>query len=86
MRGGCTWWSLGTALVGWVKFKTRAERLICLSPDAYIYARVLERLEARGVDPARARGVAMKVSRRYALKRRETARVSRATLNRSDTC
>lgn len=64
---------LGAALVGWVKFKNRAERLMCLSPDAYVFARVYERLVSRGVADAKARGVAMKVARRYSLKRQQSA-------------
>jgi hypothetical protein len=44
---------------------------MCLSPDAYVAAVVYERLRSRGVDDARARGVARKVARAYASRRRE---------------
>lgn len=64
------------ALVGWVQFKYRREATVCLSPDAYVEALVLERLVKRGVPRRRAEAVARKVRRSYYLKRRErTARV-----------
>ena len=50
---------------------------MCLPPDAYVYARVYERLASRGVGEAAARGVAMKVARRYALRRRESTERAR---------
>lgn len=46
---------------------------MCLSPDAYVAARVYERLVARGVSPSRAAGVARKVQSRYSASRRKTA-------------
>lgn len=46
---------------------------MCLSPDAYVFAVMYERLTKRGVSDAKARGVAMKVARRYSRRRRESA-------------
>lgn len=38
---------------------------MCISPDAHVEARVLQRLLDHGVDPARALAVSRKVRRRY---------------------
>ena len=57
---------------------------MCLSADAYVSAVVFERLVSRGVSEDRARGVARKVGRAYALKRRELAAGTSASLDRSD--
>jgi hypothetical protein len=46
---------------------------MCLSADAYVTAVVYERLVKRGVDPARAEGVARKVGRAYRLKRQQAS-------------
>jgi len=46
---------------------------VCLSPEAYVEARIYDRLVQRGVKPWRARGVARKVRGRYAEKRRAAA-------------
>ena len=46
---------------------------MCLSPEAYVAARVVERLLAAGVTRQRAEGVGRKVARGHALKRREAA-------------
>ncbi len=46
---------------------------MCLSPDAYVEAIVFERLVKKGVKPRRAAGVARKVRRQYAARRRATA-------------
>lgn len=42
---------------------------MCISPDAYVAARVTERLLRRGVDPAKAEAVGRKVARRYGNRR-----------------
>jgi hypothetical protein len=57
---------------------------MCLSPDAYVEAVVYERLRLKGVPDKRARGVARKVRRAYALKRRQRAAAARPALDRSD--
>ena len=46
---------------------------MCLSPDAYVFALMYERLTAKGVSEQKAKAVAMKVARRYELRRRESA-------------
>jgi hypothetical protein len=42
---------------------------VCISPDAYIAARVETRLLARGVDPERAAAIGRKVAERARTKR-----------------
>lgn len=42
---------------------------MCLSPDAFVAARVYHRLTSAGVKPARAEKVAEKIARRYRTKR-----------------
>lgn len=42
---------------------------MCISPDAYLAARVFERLHSAGVSEAKAEAVARKVARRAADKR-----------------
>lgn len=44
---------------------------MCISPDAFVAARVTSRLLARGVDPTRAEAVGKKVARRYGDRRNE---------------
>ncbi len=44
---------------------------MCISPDAYVAARVFDRLIRRGVDEKRAEAVAKKVARRYGDRRNE---------------
>lgn len=43
---------------------------MCISPDAYVEARVYDRLVSKGVDPPRAAAVARKVRRAYAAQRK----------------
>jgi hypothetical protein len=57
---------------------------MCLSPDAHVYAVVYERLRSRGVSERRAAGVARKVQRAYASKRRDIAGKAHATLDGRD--
>jgi hypothetical protein len=58
------------ALVGRATVKRDSPEVsVCVSPDAYLAARVLCRLQARGVDPAKAKAVAEKVARRARAKR-----------------
>jgi len=54
--------------VGQVQIQER-ELTVCLSPAAYVAARVLQRLVARGVDADVADAIARKVQSRYAAKR-----------------
>ena len=49
--------------------KQEPEAAVCPSPDAYVEARVLQRLLDRGVKRARAEAVARKVRRKYAVVR-----------------
>lgn len=46
---------------------------MCLSHDAYVEARVLQRLLQSGVSPSKARAVARKVRASYEAKRRSAA-------------
>jgi hypothetical protein len=77
------WSPSGAALLGWVECKHSHGVTMCLSPEAFVSAKVSQRLVAQGVPQGRADAIGAKVGRAYELKRRNRTARAYSSLHRA---